>query len=457
MKDIKTYQNKKVLVLGLGRSGIAVSKLLVKLGAIVIINDSQEAPINSDIQELENSGVKIITGSHPLDLFDQGFEYMFKNPGIPYSNVMAQEAEKRNIPILTEPELAYEVLEGQMVAVTGTNGKTTTTTLISQMLASQTKEHKVFTGGNIGLALSNVAQVAEKNDYLVAELSSFQLMGVKELHPKIAVLTNIYSAHLDYHGSRENYIDAKMNITKNQTAQDYFVVNYDDEEWIDLVKQSQAQIIPFTKGDKFQEGAYIQDDAIYFQGEKIIPVDEIRIPGSHNVENAMAAICAAKLLNISNEHIQNVLTTFTGVKHRIQFVETVNQRKFYNDSKATNIEATTVALTAFKQPINLIAGGLDRGNGFDELIPNLKNVKTLVAFGQTADKLVETAQAAKVSTIVKVADLKEATQKAFELSEPEEIILLSPACASWDQYDSFEQRGDEFIAEVEKIRKETDQ
>lgn len=454
MKTVDSYNGKNVLVLGLGKSGIAVANLLLKLNANIVINDNKSVDLSENIyKELIDKGVKIITGSHPITLFDENFSFMFKNPGIPYNNIMVEEAKKRNIPILTEPELAYEVLEGSMIGVTGTNGKTTTTTLISLILSEDTSKSKVFTGGNIGIPLSEEAQKVKKNDYLVSELSSFQLMGIKDLKPKIAVLNNIYSAHLDYHGSREEYISAKMNITKNQTSDDYFVVNYGSDEWINLAKTSKAKIISYKKDDTLDTDAYVKDGYIYYHNEKIIAIDEIKIPGSHNVENALAAICVAKILNRSNKDIVKVLSTFGGVKHRIQYVDTINDRLIYNDSKATNIKATSVALSAFSKPINLIAGGLDRGNGFDELIPFFKNVKSIVVYGETADKLIDSATG-HVDNIIKVNNLVEAVKESYKLSKPEEIILLSPANASWDQFDTFEQRGDLFIDEIEKLKKE---
>lgn len=454
MKNISTYSGKKILVLGLGKSGYTVAKLLLQLNAQVVVNDAKKvADGDAQVQELKKMGAKVETGKHSLELFEENFQIMFKNPGIPYSNIMVKEALKRGIPVLTEPELAYEILEGSMIGITGTNGKTTTTTLISLILGQDTSKHKVYTGGNIGIPLTDGAQIAEKNDYLVSELSSFQLMGIKKLHPKIAVLTNIYSTHLDYHGSRENYIQAKLNITKNQTKEDYFVVNYDNDEWIELAKKSNAQVIPFTKTNKIKTGAYIEDEVIYYKENPVININDIRIPGNHNIENAMAAIVVAKILNRSDSDIYSVLTTFSGVKHRIQFVDEINGRIIYNDSKATNIKATSVALKAFKKPINLIAGGLDRGNEFDELVPYLDNVKTMVVFGQTADKLIRVAKN-HVRQIYKVDNLSEAVKKSYELSNRNEVILLSPANASWDQFDTFEQRGDLFIDEIKKLKKD---
>ena len=246
-----------------------------------------------------------------------------------------------------------------------------------------------------------------------------------------------------------------MHITKNQTENDYFVVNYNTEEWRDLAKQSKAQILPFSDNQTLDQGAFVKDGVIYCNGEAVMNIDEIKIPGEHNVQNALAAISVAKLFDVSNADIIEVLSSFKGVKHRIQYVDTFGGHKFYNDSKATNVEATIVALTAFKQPITLIAGGLDRGNGFDELIPALKGkVNNLVVYGQTADKVIESAQKADVSNIVKVDNLTEAVPEAYKQSDPEDVILLSPAAASWDQFHTFEERGDQFIKEVETLKGE---
>lgn len=458
MKKVTAYQNKKVLVLGLAKSGVHAALLLHKLGALVTVNDKKPLSENVEAQQLVEEGIRVIAGSHPLALLDEDFSLMVKNPGIPYSNPMVQRAQELKLPIITEPELAYEVLEGEMVAVTGSNGKTTTTTLISLMLNESQPTPRAFVAGNIGVPATEVAQKIEPGQTMVTELSSFQLLGTTELDPHIAVLTNIYEAHLDYHGNRHNYVEAKMNIVKNQTPEDYFVVNWDNEEWRGLSQRTRGQIVPFSRQNLSQEGSYLQDGWLYFRGEKICTAKTIKIPGQHNVENALAAIAVAKLKGVSNQAIINVLSTFAGVRHRIQFVEEWENRRFYNDSKATNIEATTVALQSFEQPLDLIAGGLDRGFVFDELVPLLKkHVRTMVVYGETADLMRDAGEKAGLEKIVKVDDLVVATQEAINLSKPDEVILLSPAAASWDQFHTFEERGDLFIKTVEQLTNQVEE
>lgn len=455
MKTKSNYSNKKILVLGLAKSGFAVAKLLKKMGSDVTVVDSNPLEKNTEAKALIDDGFKVITGSNDKDLIDDSYDYLVKNPGIFYSNELVERAEELNIPVITEPEIAYSYSDATMVAVTGTNGKTTVTTLIQLMLKHSPEFKNSYYAGNIGIPISDVIQKATKDDVVVTELSSFQLQGTISLHPHVAVLNNIYSTHLDFHKNRANYIKAKMHITKNQTKDDYFVVNWNTEEWRNLADQSNATIVPFSDNQELTNGAYAKDDVIYCNGEKIMNTDEIQIPGEHNVQNALAAISVAKMYDVSNEDIVEVLSSFTGVKHRIQYVDTFGGHKFYNDSKATNVEATIVALTAFKKPITLIAGGLDRGNGFDELIPSLKGkVNNLVVYGQTADKVIASAEKADVSNIVKVDNLKEAVPEAYKQSDDGDVILLSPAAASWDQFKTFEQRGDQFIQEVETLKGE---
>lgn len=452
MKNITTYQSKNVLVLGLGKSGFATAKLLHELGANVVVNDKNTPSDMGDVNELKNLGIKVVLGSHPKELLDD-CDLMVKNPGIPYTNPLVALAEKKQLPILTEPEIAFEVSEAPFFSVTGTNGKTTTTTMISLMLNHAPKINHAYKCGNIGIAITDCVKQAKSDDVLVTELSSFQLLGTPKLHPHIAVLTNIYTAHIDYHGNRQNYINAKMNITKNQTPDDYFVVNFDQEEWRNLAKRSNAQVIPFSRTGYTKAGAYEQDGKLYFKDEYIMDAKDIKVPGSHNVENALAAIVVAKLNNVATEDIKEVLVNFSGVKHRTQYVATVAGRKFYNDSKATNIEATLKALAGFSNPVVLLAGGLDRGFTFEELEPALaKHVKAIVLFGQTKDLLAQSAKAAGVSVIKFADDAAKAVPVAYSLSEPGDIVLLSPACASWDQWKRFEDRGDAFIEQVKQLQ-----
>lgn len=450
MKYIKDYQNKNILVLGLGKSGVNAAKLLTKLSAHVTVNDKKVPTDPKMVNELTGLGIAVVTGSHPLELLDN-CDLMVKNPGIPYDNPLVKEALAHKIGVITEPELAYEVSEAEMIGVTGTNGKTTTTTLISLMLA-ETKYQQVFTAGNIGIPVSLVSQKVHSTDVIVTELSSFQLNGITKLRPHIAVLTNIYEAHTDFHGTHEKYVQAKMNITKNQTTDDYFVVNWDNNEARQASQKTLAKVIPFSVKDSTEDGAYLRDGQLYYQTEKIMPASEIKLPGEHNIENALAALTVAKLLGQDSEKIRTVLQNFSGVKHRTQYLTTYNERTFYNDSKATNLEATEKALQGFKQPVVLLAGGLDRGLSFDALLQSLKDhVSALVVFGQTAQQLADLGKQAGIKQIEFAHDAAQAVPQAYALSKPGDVILLSPACASWDQWPTFEVRGDKYIEAVNNL------
>ena len=449
MKNIAEYKNKKVLVLGLAKSGVSASLLLHKLGAFVTVNDKKPFSENQDSRSLVEKGIKVICGEHPKDLLDDGFELIVKNPGIPYSNPIIQDAEKRRIPVITEVELAYQISEAEFIGVTGTNGKTTTTTLNYEMLKAD--EKRPLIAGNIGKVASDVVQNATKENTVVIELSSFQLMGIQNFRPRIAVVTNLYEAHLDYHVTRENYLEAKQNIIKNQRENDYFIFNDDQEDCRVFARAAKSIPIPFSTKREVPHGAGVKNGIVYFQGEEILPVENIRLPGKHNLENILAAISAAKLAGVSNVAIKQVLTTFSGVKHRLQFVKEIGGIKFYNDSKATNWQSTKVALAAFEQPIILLAGGLDRGDSFEELIPSLHNVKALIVFGETKEKLQNVGKKAGLEFMEAVDNVEEAVPLAYSLANEGDVILLSPACASWDQYKSFEDRGDIFINAVHKL------
>lgn len=452
MKSVEQYRNQKVLVLGLAKSGVNAARLLHKLGAFVTVNDKKDFDNNPDAQELLSEGIKVITGGHPLSLLDEDFKIVVKNPGIPYSNPIVSGALAKGIPVITEVELASQILEGELIGVTGTNGKTTTTTMITMMLNRRENAGKAYVAGNIGVPASAVAQKAGANDTMVTELSSFMLCGIDQLHPHIAVITNIYSTHLDWHGNRANYVKAKMRITMNQTADDYLVINWDSDEWRQLSTQSHAQVVPFSRQDNSRAGAYELDGKLYFKDEYIMDAKEIKVPGDHNVENALAAIAVAKIKGVSTAGIKQVLKTFSGVRHRTQYVETYEGRQFYNDSKATNLVSTEMALRGFDQPVVLLAGGLDRGNTFEKMAPALKeHVKTLIVFGETAQKVADAGKLAGIKDIVFTENCETAVPIAWEHSTAGNIIMLSPACASWDQYPNFEIRGDRYIKAVEKL------
>ena len=449
MKNIASFANKKVLVLGLAKSGESAARLLDKLGAIVTVNDGKPFEENPAAQSLLEEGIKVVTGGHPLELLDEDFELMVKNPGIPYDNAMVVRALEKKIPVITEVELAYLISEAPIIGITGSNGKTTTTTMIAQVLTAGGQNGLL--SGNIGFPASQVAQTASSKDMLVMELSSFQLMGIEDFHPQIAVITNLMPTHLDYHGSVEEYAAAKWNIQKNMTADDYLVLNFNQDWAKGMASQTQATVVPFSTTEKV-DGAYLDGDVLTFRGEAIIKVAEIGVPGSHNVENALATIAVAKLRGIDNQTIKEVLSAFGGVKHRLQYVGQVNEVSFYNDSKSTNILATQKALSGFdNSKVILIAGGLDRGNEFDELVPDLKGLKKMVILGQSAPRVKRAADQAGVSYL-DATNVRDAAHKAFAQAEPGDIVLLSPANASWDMYSNFEVRGDEFLAAFEELK-----
>ena len=449
MKTISKFANKKVLVLGLAKSGESAARLLDKLGAIVTVNDGKPFEENPAAQSLLEEGIKVITGGHPLELLDEDFEWMVKNPGIPYNNPMVMRALEKKIPVITEVEMAYLISDAPIIGITGSNGKTTTTTMIAEVLTAGGQNGLL--SGNIGFPASQVAQDAGETDTLVMELSSFQLMGIEAFHPEIAVITNLMPTHLDYHGSFEEYVAAKWNIQKNMTASDYVVLNFNQDLAKELAKKTAAQVIPFSTQEQV-DGAYLDGDVLSFRGEAIMKVSELGVPGSHNVENALATIAVAKLRGIDNQVIKETLAHFGGVKHRLQYVGDINQVKFYNDSKSTNILATQKALSGFdNSKVILIAGGLDRGNEFDELVPDIKGLKKMVILGESAARVKRAADQAEVDYL-DASDVRDATRKAFSVAEPGDVVLLSPANASWDMYKNFEVRGDEFLAVFKELK-----
>lgn len=436
-------------MLGLARSGTAAANVLLENSKNVRINDMHAKEDDETVEELKSKGAEVILGTHPLHVLD-GIDIIVKNPGIPYDNIILAEAMKRDIPIITEIELAGQLADGEIIAITGSNGKTTTTTLTTEMLSESNLAVKV--AGNIGLVATEIAQTVERDESLVLELSSFQLLGIQRFKPSIAVLLNIFEAHLDYHKTMGNYMEAKFNIFRNQTETDYLVYNADDTKIVTAIEKAPSLKVPFSVTQRLPNGAWMDQDYLYYREEKVMPVADIVLVGEHNLENILAAIAAAKLRGATNEGIYKVLTTFSGVKHRLQFVDNIKQRLFYNDSKATNMLATQKALSSFKQPVILLAGGLDRGNDFQALLPYLKHVKGLVVFGQTAGKLKKLGEQADITNIVSAEDVEDAVVKAYQASAEEDVILLSPACASWDQYRTFEERGDMFIQAVHRLK-----
>ncbi|WP_215115439.1 UDP-N-acetylmuramoyl-L-alanine--D-glutamate ligase [Exiguobacterium sp. s80] len=438
------WVNKKVLVLGTAKSGIAAAKYLVEAGADVTVNDGG-TPSGTNQDTLLKLGVKTTFGEHPLTLLE-GVELIVKNPGIPYQIPLLQEALVRQIPIWTEVELGYHATNAQWVAITGSNGKTTTTTLVHELLKQQTRP--VHLAGNIGFPAIEIAKEAEDDAIIVIELSSFQLMGMHAFKPMSAAFLNLSAAHLDYHGDLESYAEAKARIFRNMDANDRLVVNADDDVVMRLSDQAKAERLRFSR--KSPAYARVEQDMIMVGETPILPAAELALGGGHNLENVLAALTLVEPFNIPLQAVQDVLRTFGGVAHRTEYIGEFKGRKVYNDSKATNNVATEAALSGFKAPIIWLCGGLERGADLTPLVESMTQVKHVVGLGETGPRFAELARQEKIDATV-VSDMAQAVQAAFDVSQAGDIILLSPASASWDQYKTYEERGEHFVRAVESI------
>ncbi len=442
--------NKKVFVLGMARSGYEAAKLLASNGYEVIVNDANTEQNMEQMKELQSLGVKLFLGSHPEDLIDNSFEMIVKNPGISDSHKYIKRARELKIPVINELELAFRYFPSdvKVVGVTGTNGKTTTTIIIYEILKKALKS--VFLMGNIGYPACSFVSKVRANDILVMEVSDHQLCNVLDFKTNISVLTNISEAHLDFHGSYDSYKSMKRRIFNHDSKRDTAILNLDDEEVINLTNDIESTKKYFSSSSLNKLGCTIDDGYIYYNEDKIIPLKEVKIKGKHNYENAMAAIAVVKELGIDNEVIISVLKTFCGVEHRIEYVKTINNIDFYNDSKATNITSTQIALSSFTKPTVLLLGGLDRGHSFEALKDYLVNVKLIVAYGEAKIRIEDFAM--KWDIPCKVVDtLDEATEIAYSSSSEGYVVLLSPACAAWDQFKDFEVRGNLFKEYVDKL------
>lgn len=441
---------KKAFVLGMARSGYEAAKLLTGKGYNVIVNDANNNQRPEHMTELESIGVKLVLGSHPEDIFDNTFDLLVKNPGISNNHFYVKKANELSIPVINELELAYRHFPKglNIIGVTGTNGKTTTTTIIYKLLKEASKN--AYLMGNIGFPVCSFIPVLKAGDIAVMEVSDHQLCNVIEFKTNISVLTNISEAHIDFHGSYEAYKNMKKRIFNHHTEQDIAILNYDDNESLELAKDIKSEKKYFSSHQKIENGCSIVDGYIYYKNDRIIALDEIKLKGNHNYENVMAAIAVVKKFDVDNQSMVNVLKTFGGVEHRLEYVTTINNIDFYNDSKSTNITSTQTALSSFEKPITLMLGGLDRGHSFEGLKSYLKNVKLIVAYGQTKERINDFSQECNIPCKA-FETLEEATNAAFDSSRPGDVILLSPACASWDQYENFEIRGDMFKKYVYKL------
>lgn len=446
------FENKKIFILGMARSGYEAAKLLSKYHNKILVNDGDTKQDESHVEELKKLGVSVVLGEHPDDILDESYDYIIKNPGIKDTHKYIEFAKKHNIKVINEMEMAYHFLKPDvhLIGITGTNGKTTTTTLIYEILKKASK--RVHLVGNIGFPFSGFIDKIQSGDYIVTEVSIQQLLNLDDFKTNISVLTNLSEAHIDHVGSYENYLKNKKKIFNHHTSKDIAVINADNKDVLEITQDINSNKIYFSS-TKNNTNARLDDKAIYYNDEKIIDLKDIKLVGRHNYENIMCAIIVVKELGISNTQIKEVLNNFTGVEHRLEFVKRIKGVDFYNDSKATNNKSTEIALASFNSPTILLLGGLDRGQSFEELYDYMKNVKSIIAFGQTKDKIKKFATKHNIDCTV-VENLDEATHLAFNISLEKDVILLSPACASWDQYKKFEDRGNEFKKIVDEIEKE---
>jgi len=442
-KCVYMLENKKILVLGMARSGYHVSKLLANSNEIVITDKNEQKKEN--VLELESLGVKFIQSETGIELLDETFDLIIKNPGIEPSHPVVKKAQELNIKIVNEMEVAYNYLPKnvKIIGITGSNGKTTTTTMLYNLL----KLHGIdaILGGNIGYPLSEVVEKVNVNSVLVLEISDHQLYNLDTFKTDISVLTNICPTHLDFHGNYENYKNTKRKIFNHHTSLDKAFINYKNDDSLDVTKD-----ILSTKDYFNNEVNYYNDKGIYIDNELVIKLEDVKIKGTHNYENILAALVVLKEFAFDKEIIKKYLNNFNGVEHRIEIVDSNKNIYFYNDSKATNPTSTLIALKTMTKPTHLILGGMERSQDFNELNEYIDKVKCIYGIGEVTDRVYDYADSLNIPC-VKCKTLEVAMEEIKNKVLDGEAVLLSPASASWDQYDKFETRGEEFKKLVEKI------
>ncbi|RJX29030.1 MAG: UDP-N-acetylmuramoyl-L-alanine--D-glutamate ligase [Dethiobacter sp.] len=456
---IEKIKGKKVLVLGLARSGRAAVQLLVKAGASrVVANDHQELQLlpREIVEEYQkHPRIELAAGGHPESLLE-GVALIIKSPGIKPGLALLQKAREKGIPVCSEIELAFHFSAVPFIGITGTNGKTTTASLTGDIFRRQFPG--VYVAGNIGFPLCEAVMEASKGDIIIAESSSFQLEDIRNFRVHIAAVLNITPDHLDYHESMENYVDAKRKILLNQNSDDWAVLNWDDPLVRTFSSYIKGKMLPFSRREELNPGVCLRDNNIFINNGLdmflVCPAGEVKIPGLHNLENALAAVAISWAGGVKVENIALSLKTFPGVPHRLEKVEEIGGVTFINDSKGTNPDATLNALRALPGPKILIAGGLNKGSDFRHLAQVMagEGVKSLVLLGETASLIASAARMEGLKDVYVVPDLQAAVLKAFTSAVPGDTVLLSPACASWDMFKNFEERGELFKSAVISLK-----
>ena len=446
--DARDIVGKRISVIGAARSGVAAAVLLKQRGAHVFVSDNQSPEkIHTRIEELHSMGIDCEVGRHSDKVFDA--DLLVISPGVRSDSPVVEQSRKKGIPVVSELELASWFCTAPIIAVTGSNGKTTTTTLLGRMFADAKRAHIV--GGNIGTAFSSLVSGLGREAVAVLEVSSFQLDYLESFHPAVSVILNITPDHLDrYGGSFESYSGSKCRVFENQTAADYFIYCLDDEETRRQVSSRtglRVRLLPFSAVSHPAEGAFLDGGKLVtvIAGERteIMEASAISIKGVHNLYNAMAASLAARIMGIAAPSIRATLKNFKGVEHRLEPVRDVRGVRYINDSKATNVASVWYALQAYREPIVLLLGGRDKGNDYSALAPSVKaHVKAIVAIGESAEKV--TMSFRDIVNVVSAPSMPEAVRSAAALASPGDIVLLSPACASFDWFENYEHRGREF-------------
>ena len=438
------YENKKILILGAAKSGIAVAKLLVGKNNEIILSDLKELP-SSTAQELENMGIKIMITFNQCDLIDSSYDLVIKNPAIMMTSEITKKLNKLHIRTENEMEVAYHFLPENVtiIGVTGSNGKTTTTTIIYELL--KRLNINVILGGNIGYPLSEVLKGVQKESVLLLEISDHQLCDIHDFKTNISVLTNICPTHLDYHGTYEHYMMTKKKIFNLHTGADVAILNKNNQDSMEVSEDILSKKIYFNDTEN-----YYKDNYIYFHGEQYLNVNDICLKGLHNYENILAALLVLENFGIDKNVVIEFLKKFGGVAHRLEYVTTKDSVEYYNDSKSTNPTATITALKTFTKPIHLILGGLERNQDFNELNDYMQYVKRIYAIGGVTDRVADYAASLNIPCD-KCYVLADAMKKIKENVASGEVVLLSPGSSSQDQYVKFEDRGDEFKNIVEKF------
>ncbi len=445
------FSGKRVLVLGLARSGMAAVKLLVKLGAEVTVSESKALSDIKELPELEKMGVRVV--NQTPEVFEEEYFLAVKNPGINGKLWFVKRLRERGIPVITEIELAFRVSEPQhYVAITGSNGKTTTSTLAYEIIKAQHPD-KTLLCGNIGIALCEMVLeydlINNGGYYIVLEISNFQLLDIADFRPETAVIINLAADHLDFMGTEDAYYRSKLRVYENMKENDLFLYNIDDSLISSYTKEVpvQSDIMTYSLEDRTAD-LYADKEYVYLKGEKLFPLSVIKVVGRHNVQNVLVGIGAALKCGVSKENIEKAVGDFTGVEHRIEFVREVNGVRFYNDSKGTNVDATVTALKAFESPVILLAGGHEKGLELTPLKPLMGGVKLLVAYGECGERI-RTELGGENGILTK--DLAVAMEIAVKNAVSGDVVLLSPTTSSYDQYTCFEERGEHFKSLVNAI------